>query len=129
MGFRTFKLSRINHLQTNEQTYTPREDFADHEQKVSCQPELVTVKALISPGIKDQFIERHGQKSIEYYSPELYMVTFSVPCNRIGFKFLAGFGTELEMVEPQSYVQAFRNYLLEMVNKYKSSTDTPTRQK
>lgn len=28
---------------------------------------LVAVKALISPGIKDQFIERDGRKSIENY--------------------------------------------------------------
>lgn len=118
MGYRKFKLSRINHIHMNEQTYTPRDDLTEQEQEAGYQPELVAVKALISPGIKDQFIERYGQKSIEYYSSELFMATIWVPYNNIGFEFLAGFGTKLHIVEPESYVAAFRNYILEIFNKY-----------
>ncbi|MNE68380.1 hypothetical protein D3C80_1640390 [compost metagenome] len=100
------------------QSFNPRDDSAEQAQEAGYQPELVTVKALISPGIKDQFIERYGQKSVECYSPELFMATFLVPHASVGFDFLAGFGTRLQIVEPESYVEAFRNYILEIVKKY-----------
>ena len=118
MGYRAFKLSRIDHLHMNGPTFSPRDDMLEQEQEANYQPELVAVKALISPGIKDQFIERYGRKSIEPYSSELLLVTIHVPQNSIGFQFLAGFGTNLEIVEPRSYVEEFRKYLLEMVDKY-----------
>ncbi|MBY9078739.1 YafY family transcriptional regulator [Paenibacillus sp. HN-1] len=118
MGYRTFKLSRIDHLTMNEQTFSSRDDLLGQEQEASYQPELVAVKALISPGIKDQFIERYGRKSIESYSSELFLVTMHVPQNSIGFQFLASFGTNLKLVEPKLYVEEFRNYLLQMVNQY-----------
>ncbi|OOC52343.1 helix-turn-helix transcriptional regulator [Paenibacillus ihbetae] len=118
MGYRAFKLSRIDHLNMKGQTFSPREGLLEQEQQASYQPELVAVKALIAPGIKDQFIERYGRKSIEFYSSELFLATIYVPQNSIGFRFLASFGTNLEVIEPGSYVQDFRKYLLEMVGKY-----------
>lgn len=120
MRYRTFKLSRIDHLQVDEKTFAPRDDSLDqeHATEASYQPELVAVRALISPSIKDQFIERYGRKSIEYYSSERFLATFHVPQNHIGYQFLASFGTNLEIVEPQSYVEEFRNFLLQMVDKY-----------
>ncbi|GIP23137.1 YafY family protein [Paenibacillus sp. J22TS3] len=118
MRYRTFKLSRIDDLHLDKETFNPRDDSLDQKHEDSYQPELVTLRALISPSIKDQFIERYGRKSIEEYSAELFLATIQVPQNRIGFQFLAGFGTNLQIVEPQSYVEQFRNYLLEMVGKY-----------
>ncbi|MNB80624.1 HTH domain protein [compost metagenome] len=118
MEYRTFKLSRTNNPCMQGQSFNPRDDSAEQAQEAGYQPELVTVKALISPGIKDQFIERYGQKSVECYSPELFMATFLVPHASVGFDFLAGFGTRLQIVEPESYVEAFRNYILEIVKKY-----------
>ncbi|MCC3374178.1 YafY family protein [Cohnella sp. REN36] len=118
MRYRTFKLSRIDHLHMDEQTFSPRDDLLKQEQEASYQPELVEVKALISPGIKDQFIERYGRKSIEPYSPELFLATIHVPQNSIGFQFLASFGTNLEIVEPRAYVEDFRNFLTKIMEKY-----------
>ncbi|CAH1197223.1 YafY family protein [Paenibacillus sp. JJ-223] len=117
MQYRTFKLSRIDHLDLDKKTFNPRDDSLEQEREAD-HPQLVAVKALISPGIKDHFIERYGRKSIEDYSSELFLATIAVPQNSIGFQFLAGFGTNLEIVEPQSYVNEFREYLLELVNKY-----------
>ncbi|AIQ45382.1 DNA-binding protein [Paenibacillus sp. FSL R7-0273] len=119
MGYRTFKISRINDPCMHEQSFSVREDSVEQAQATGYQPELVTVKALISPGIKDQFIERYGHKSIEYCGPERFMATFLVPDNSFGFDFLAGFGTRLQIVEPKSYVDAFRNYILEIAEKYR----------
>jgi len=117
MQYRTFKLSRIDHLDLDEKTFDPRDDSVEREREGD-HLQLVAVKALISPSIKDHFIERYGRKSIEDYSSELFVATIDVPQNSIGFQFLAGFGTNLEIVEPQTYVKEFREYLLKMVNKY-----------
>ncbi|WP_068784207.1 helix-turn-helix transcriptional regulator [Paenibacillus phocaensis] len=114
-GYRTFKLSRIDQLHREESSYIPRDDLMDQDQDAGYQPQLITVKVLISPSIKDHFIERYGRKSIEPYSSDRELATIQVPQSEIGFQFLAGFGTLLKVIEPQSYVEAFRNYLIQMV--------------
>ena len=116
--YRTFKLSRIDNLNIDEKTFSPRDDLLKQGDETSYQPELVAVKALISPGIKDQFIERYGRKSIESYSSEYFLATIYVPWNPIGFQFLAGFGTNLKVVEPQAYAAEFQDFLLAMAEKY-----------
>lgn len=117
-SYRIFKLSRIDHLHLDEQTFNPRDYLLEQEHKVSYQPQLVTIKALIPPSIKDQFIERYGRKSIEDYSSEYLLATIHVPQNTTGFQFLASFGTNLEILEPKTYVDEFRNYLNQMIHKY-----------
>lgn len=118
MGYRTFKLSRIDNLNMDEKTFNPREYLLEQEREASYQPQLVAVKALISPGIKDQFMERYGRKSIENYNAEYLLATIEVPQNSIGFQFLASFGTNLIIVEPGTYVQDFRKYLNKMMENY-----------
>ncbi len=117
-GYRTFKLSRIDHLLMEEITFNPRVDSLGQEHEASYQSESVSIKALISPSIKDQFIERYGRKSIENYSPDYLLATIRVPQNTNGFQFLASLGTNLEVVEPKAYVEEFRNYLNKMVAIY-----------
>lgn len=102
----------------DEKTFSPREYVLVEQDETSYQPQLVAIKALISPSIKDQLMERYGRRSIENYSSEYFLATIYVPQNSIGFQFLASFGTNLEVVEPKSYVEEFRNFLLEMVQKY-----------
>lgn len=102
----------------DKNTFNPRGFSLEQEHEASYQPELVPVKALISPSIKDHFIERYGRKSIENYSSEYLLTTVYVPRNNIGFQFLASFGTNLKIIEPKSYVEEFRNYLMGMVEKY-----------
>ncbi|MFF2910322.1 helix-turn-helix transcriptional regulator [Paenibacillus sp. NPDC057934] len=118
MGYRTFKLSRIDNLHMNEQTFNLRDDLLEQQQKASYQPQLVAIKALISPSIQDQFIERYGRKSIENYSAEYLLATIYVPQNSTGFDFLASFGTNLTIIEPKAYVEDFRNYLKNMIDNY-----------
>lgn len=116
--YRTFKLSRIDNLNVDETTFNPRDYLLEQEHEASYQPQLVAIKTLISPSIKDQFIERYGLKSIENYSSEYFLATIYVPQNSIGFQFLASFGTNLEIVEPKTYVEEFRSYLIKMLEKY-----------
>ncbi|WP_017815402.1 helix-turn-helix transcriptional regulator [Paenibacillus shenyangensis] len=119
MGYRTFKLSRMDDLAMSDQTFSPREDFLEQERESDYRAELIEVKALISPSVKDQFIERYGRKSIENYSPEYLMATIQVPQSSAGFQFLASFGTNLEIVEPSSYIESFREFLAKMMGKYR----------
>ncbi|MEW9699548.1 helix-turn-helix transcriptional regulator [Paenibacillus sp. SI8] len=116
--YRTYKLSRIDNLNMDKTTFKPRDNLLKQEHETSYQPQLVAIKALISPSIKDQFIERYGRKSIENYSSEYFLATIYVPQNSIGYQFLASFGTNLEIVEPKTYVEEFRNYLSKMMEKY-----------
>ncbi|MFD7523013.1 helix-turn-helix transcriptional regulator [Paenibacillus chitinolyticus] len=118
MSNRTFKLSRIDHLIMNEQTFSPRDDLLEQVHEASYQPQLVTIQALISPSIKDQFIERYGRKSIETYNSEFLLATINIPQNSTGFQFLASFGTHLKIVEPKTYVEDFRTYLNNMMELY-----------
>jgi len=118
MGYRTFKLSRIDNLNMDEKTFNPREYLVEQEHGANYQPQLVVIKALISPSIKDQFIERYGRKSIENYSSEFLLATIYVPQNSTGFQFLASFGTNLKIVEPKTYVDDFRIFLNQMLDKY-----------
>lgn len=115
-SYRTFKLSRIDHLKMGEIPFSPRK--VPEQDETGYQPQLVAIKILIAPGIRDQFIERYGRKSMKKYSPEYFLATISVPQNSIGFQFLAGFGTNLKIVEPQSYVEEFRKYILEIAEQY-----------
>ncbi|RUT40209.1 YafY family transcriptional regulator [Paenibacillus anaericanus] len=116
--YRTFKLSRIDNLNVDETTFNPRDYLLEQEHEASYQPQLVAIKVMISPSIKDQFIERYGLKSIENYSSEYFLATIYVPQNSIGFQFLASFGTNLKIVEPKTYVEEFRSYLIKMLEKY-----------
>lgn len=117
-GYRTFKLSRIDHITVDEREFHPRDDWAGQTHQANYLPQLVTVKAWISASIKDQFIERYGRKSIEDHGSGLLLATVYVPQNPIGFQFLASFGTHLKVVEPKSYVEDFRNYLYQMMENY-----------
>lgn len=115
--YRTFKLSRIDNLIMQEQTFSPREQILDQDES-NYQVQQVKIKAFISPAIKDQFLERYGRKSIETDGNQRNLATIHVPQNNTGFQFLAGFGTNLEIIEPASYIEDFRNYLLEIAGKY-----------
>lgn len=116
--YRTFKLSRIDHLRMEENTFNPRDYALEQKDEANYQPQLVAIKALILPSIKDQFIERYGRKSIENYSSDYFLATIHVPQNSVGFQFLASYGTNLKIIEPKTYVEEFRNYLIKMVEIY-----------
>lgn len=118
LDYRTFKLSRTDNLTLRMKTFTPRAHLADPVAGQRDQPPLVAVKALISPSIKEHFIERYGRKSVDSYSSDLFITTIHVPQNPIGYQFIASFGTHLKIIEPSSYVEDFQRFLQEMVGSY-----------
>jgi predicted DNA-binding transcriptional regulator YafY len=117
-GYRTFKVSRSDHITMDKRAFHPRDDWSEQGLEASYLPQFVTIKAWISPSIKDQIIERYGRRSIEDHSPGCLLATMYVPQNRTGFQFLASFGTHLKVVEPKTYVEDFRNYIYQMMENY-----------
>lgn len=119
-GYRTFKLSRIDPITMDERAFHPRDDWSEQGREASYLPHFVTIKAWISPIIKDRIIERYGRKSIEDHEHKSgsLLATMHVPQNRMGFQLLASFGTHLQVVEPTSYVEDFRNFLHQIMENY-----------
>ncbi|RAI98135.1 putative DNA-binding transcriptional regulator YafY [Paenibacillus pabuli] len=118
MEYRTFKLSRTDNLNIDINTFVARDFITEQKTEQYYQPNLITIKVLISHRIKDQFIERYGQKRIEAYNSELLIAEIDLPQNHFGFRFLASFGTDLQIIEPEAYVEEFREFLNAMINKY-----------
>ncbi|WP_408892131.1 helix-turn-helix transcriptional regulator [Paenibacillus taichungensis] len=118
MEYRTFKLSRTDNLKIDIETFVARDYVTEQKTEQYYQPKLIKIKVLISRRIKDQFIERYGQKRIEAYNSELFIAEIDMPQNHFGFRFLASFGTDLEILEPKAYVEEFREFLNAMINKY-----------
>ncbi|GGG68137.1 helix-turn-helix transcriptional regulator [Paenibacillus radicis (ex Gao et al. 2016)] len=118
MEYRTFKLSRTDHLNIDSKSFVARDFMAEQQTEQHYQPELTAIKVLISHRIKDHFIERYGQKKIEAYNSDFLIAQIDVPQNDFGFKFLVSFGTDLEILEPQAYVEDFRTFLHAMIKKY-----------
>ncbi len=117
-AYRTFKLSRTDRLNTEKQSFIPRNDLDHSVAGNDYQARLVAVKARISPRIQDQLLERYGRKSIDASNPEQVVATISVPQDEIGFQFLAGFGRDLRIIEPESYVADYRNFLAGIMDAY-----------
>ncbi|HEY1011836.1 MAG TPA: WYL domain-containing protein, partial [Herpetosiphonaceae bacterium] len=117
-GSRTFKVSRIDHLRMDQRTFAARVDWPEQEREGRYLPQFVTIKAWISLSIKDQIIERYGRKSIEDHHSGHLLATIYVPQNPAGFQLLASFGTQLKIIEPQTYVEDFRHYLYQMMEHY-----------
>lgn len=117
-GNRTFKLSRTEHLVMDRRTFEPRDYSPEQQVEESYRPQLVEVKALISSAIKDQFIERYGSRSVESSDHDTLIATIPLPQNHYGFQFLAGFGTNLRIIEPAAYVEDFMKFLTHMIENY-----------
>lgn len=117
-AYRTFKLSRIDRFRIEDVRFAPRDDSEEHMPGDGYRSELVAVKALISPRVKEQFIERYGRKCIDSSQPEGLTASISVPQNEDGFRFLAGFGTDVKIMEPALYVEQFKAFLAAMMDAY-----------
>ncbi|RJE90429.1 YafY family transcriptional regulator [Paenibacillus sp. 1011MAR3C5] len=118
MGYRTFKLSRMENLNIDIQTFVPRDFVTEQKTEQQYQPQLIPIKALIAHSIKDHFIERYGHKRIDAYNSDYLIATIDVPQNHYGFQFLAGFGKKLVILEPKAYVDEFRAFLNGILKNY-----------
>ncbi|CAM3384000.1 MULTISPECIES: helix-turn-helix transcriptional regulator [Saccharibacillus] len=118
MDTRLFKLTRMDRLVLDSQTFVPRAAPSKPAAQSGYRPELADVRALISPAVQDRFIERYGRQSVEPYDDEWLLASFRVPQSPVGFQFLAGFGTNLKITEPADYAAEFRAYVAKMLSLY-----------
>ena len=116
--YRTFKLSRTENLSINKGSYVPRDYLLYQKSEDTYNTQLIQVKALISPSIKDHFIERYGKMSIEPYNSDFLLATIYLPQDSIGYQFLASFGSKLVIIKPKSYVENYCKFLFELVEKH-----------
>ncbi|MCA0350680.1 MAG: YafY family transcriptional regulator [Chloroflexi bacterium] len=117
-AYRSFKLARIDQIVLGARVFQPRDDWPEQGYEASYLPQFITIKAWIAPSIKDQIIERYGRSKLEDHGSAFLLATMDVPYDRRGFQFLASFGTQLKVIEPQAYVEEFRQYLSQMLDHY-----------
>jgi len=78
----------------------------------------IMVKAEIDISVRDQFIERFGKQSVVHAGGRTYEATMELPENQFAYQFLAGFGNKVRIVEPQRYVEQFKEFLEEALRMY-----------
>ncbi|ABX05512.1 Helix-turn-helix type 11 domain protein [Herpetosiphon aurantiacus DSM 785] len=119
-AYRSFKLARIDHMTMDTRVFPSRDNSTTQGHEAPYLPQLITIKAWIAPSIKDQIIERYGRKNLEVQHSGVLLATMEIPHNQLGFQFLASFGRQLKVVEPQAYVEDFQQYLAQMLAHYSS---------
>lgn len=114
---RTFKVTRMTDLKIKG-SFTPRPQPSEGNGME--QPPLTSmmVKAEIDISVRDQFIERFGKQSVVHARGRTYEVTMELPENHFAYQFLAGFGNKVRIVEPQRYVEQFKEFLEEALRMY-----------
>lgn len=117
-AYRTFKLSRTEQCRLEKGRFSPREDSASNLEPKNYYSKLVDIQVLITPRIREQLIERYGRKCIDASNPERLIASIGVPQDREGFQFLAGFGSDIKIIEPLSYVEQYKAFLAAMLEAY-----------
>lgn len=99
--FRVFKLSRISNLEILDSTFEPR---AFHAKPLDgrgwIDKRLITIKLLVDESLREQMVERCGEKNIEPYGNNKFIVNFPFAEDDLGYNMLMGFGDKCECIEP-----------------------------
>ncbi len=117
-SFRVFKLARILSLQTEHVAFMPRKYPSNIHTVASTNEKAIAVKLRLGKTVRDQFAERYGESVLEANGQDYYLATINLPQNRFVFQFLAGFGRELKILEPEDYVMEFYHYLKSALDLY-----------
>lgn len=116
--YRTFKLTRIIGIE-KEGSFIPRPATElTKEKKYSEQPQQISVQLLIDVVVRDQFIERYGKSSVTEVTQDSYLAKIELPATRFAYQFLAGFGNKVKILQPQSFIADYINFLEETMGMY-----------
>ncbi|MFS0723619.1 helix-turn-helix transcriptional regulator [Paenibacillus sp. 1P07SE] len=118
-AYRTFKLTRAEHFRLQEGRFVPRDDSSEEMREEDYRSQLVAVKMQISPLVREHFVERYGRKCMDDSDPECLIASIEVPQDEEGFRFIAGFGAAVKILEPSSYVEQFMAFLEGMMQVYR----------
>ncbi|MCT1904688.1 helix-turn-helix transcriptional regulator [Oceanobacillus sojae] len=116
--YRTFKLTRIIHIQ-KDGFFTPKTDkIFEEEKQYNKQQDLISVQVLIDVAVRDQFIERYGKNAVTEKTPRSYFATIELPENPFSYQFLAGFGDKVKIIKPESFIAKYKFFLEEALKLY-----------
>ncbi|MEI5995402.1 helix-turn-helix transcriptional regulator [Candidatus Enterococcus mansonii] len=100
--FRTFKISRITHLEQLTETFQAREFQAKPLGKEPFYGNTFTITTLkVTRRVKEQLVDKFGQ--LTFYpsdTPEKLIVEFPFMEDEFGYNLLLGFGNQCECLEP-----------------------------
>lgn len=117
-AYRTFKLSRMDRFMQEDVRFTPRDDSDDYMSAPGHRLQSEPIKLLISPRVKEQLVERYGRSCIDDSNPDGLIASISVPMTEEGFRYLAGFGPDVKVMEPAPYIEAFKSFLVATLDAY-----------
>ena len=119
--FRIFKITRMSNI-IKKALFSSRieyEKLPDIQKISHTDSDNLKIKLLISPSIRDQFVERFGITCINRHDHNKYIATIFLPDNQYSYQYLLGFGNKIEIIEPQSYIINFINFIKNTLNVYK----------
>jgi len=117
--YRTFKITRILHIQ-KDGFFVPRTDQEfQHEKQYNEQKNLVNVHLSIDVAVRDQFIERYGKDAVIKGTAGSYLAVIELPEHQYAYQFLAGFGNKVKIIKPKGFIAKYIKFLEEAVKLYK----------
>ncbi|TSB45925.1 helix-turn-helix transcriptional regulator [Alkalicoccobacillus porphyridii] len=116
--FRTFKITRMTNFK-RKGFFVPRSYKESKKEKQPVEhPRMISITLMIDVSVRDQFIERYGKRSVTRKTNRNHIVNIDLPENQFAYQFLAGFGDKVKIIEPESYINKYRNFLEEALRLY-----------
>lgn len=120
---RTFKLTRINNLETLEETYIPSEDKYDMEKvhkNIIQDPEFIEVLLKISPEVRALLEDQIDAEKIYEENGQLF-AKIHYPDDDYLYNLILGFGNRVKVIDPacvrEKIVERAKG-IIEMYNEY-----------
>lgn len=120
-AFRIFKITRMSHIR-KKHPFSSRLEYVklpELKKEMTSKQNDIVVKLSISPSIRDQFVERFGRDCISQTGNNNYLANILLPDNHYTYQYLLGFGNKIKIIEPQSFIFNFTNFLRETLDFYK----------
>ncbi|WP_088839295.1 YafY family protein [Listeria sp. ILCC792] len=118
--FRTFKLSRMIHLETLADTFTPREFVVrPFNPKPQFSPfEMEEVDLLLDRTGREQIVERANVLEIKALDETYFQAKVILPDHEVGYRFLLNLGTHATIKSQNEFYDNFIAYLEAIQLKY-----------
>lgn len=118
--YRNFKLVRMRNINLG-QAFTQKHlkiDEIKNELKKGYNDKSIKVVLKFSSRIKEHLIEYFNKDKIKVEDDNCLIVEDYFPYEEGLLKFILGFGTDCEVMEPKYLVKEVKEYLIDMCNKY-----------
>lgn len=113
-AFRTFKLARIVKLAVLEAPFSKR-PLPPTEQPAPTDFKLVKLTVLVKKDVRDKLIEGIDTGPLVEMDQAHYQTTFVIPDNEYGYRYVAEFGTSLQVRAPAAFITHYREWLRQII--------------